>query len=165
MNQKSGFEKKAVIGTTLSWIAGFIIIFVLILLFFGFASSIAANKKLSFGMNEITLKKGGSSLTSNNFLNFLNSEIDTEFGIIKIREALILIEEDNAESSRLKLIIENELSSFAKDFGYTCYAIQTDSGKILIRENKGKAGYGEFSSLNLFSFTQNIKINYFIGKC
>ena len=80
-NQKIIIDKKAQIGTTITWFVGFFIVFFVIILFLSGTMILAADKRIFEGRDEIKLVEQGSKLEmQRDLFDVLNSK--TENGVL-----------------------------------------------------------------------------------
>ncbi len=156
-------SRKAQIGTTLTWIVAFVIIFFIMLLFFVGCAFLSGEKFVSMKKNIISLdeEQNLESLHSQRLLaKILNTLVD-EGKTIKD----LIFEWQLSGSEDVKKKIEEEVESILDNENVDSYFFSVDSnGRDYILIDKGIIKKEEISKLSLFLNEQKINVELYISE-
>jgi len=160
-------NRKGEIGSTLTWFAGFLVIFFVLGLFLAATTLFSIKKKIISGSDEIELEKHLSDAKEQRILfSLLNSKINLSDKEVRIKEVLRENDMSSLDASKkieLKEKIENKIKEIlTEEFGEIgCYIFEAKYGITnpdqLVQNvdfNKGSfvVGFVEKSSLSFSSY-------------
>jgi hypothetical protein len=168
-------DNKSQLGETITWIAGFLIIFFVVILFITFSLILAGGKSFFKGKDEIVFNKDIVNVNSQKILlDILDDKIKDGESV----EEFIVKSADNP--NLVKDILKEKFDDKLKRLGSCSYSFSAEYNPENLKEyNEGKSKLLykkiEFGSINyadkeramlsLFSDEIRIKIKFYLGEC
>ena len=177
MTKKRITGKKAQVGTTLTWIAAFLIIFFIMLLFLAASISAIKLKKLTKYDYSVSLEatEEESAMQSRMLVSLMNSHITIRYDNAEkeatIKNSLELLSLSEIGQEGIKKQIENNLLELAKYEQPKCYLFRISSEKGEMMEHSSKFIlmksnlYGKADSIYVQGKEGQIEIKLFAGRC
>ncbi|MBI2046647.1 hypothetical protein HYT26_00580 [Candidatus Pacearchaeota archaeon] len=170
-------KKKAQIGSTITWIGAFLIIFFILLLFLSASVVISKTKKVlgaNYRISAETIEQE-SLMQSRMLVTLLNSHITISYNNAEkeatIKNSLEVSSLSEMGQESIKNQIENNLLELAKYSKPECYLLKISSKKNEIMEYTSKlflikSGYYEKADvIYLRGKEGQIEIKLFVGRC
>jgi len=161
------FNKKSQIGTTMTWLVAFIIIFFVIVIFLVFTIIFAGKKVVSFDKDKVELEDLNIDLENqNSLIYFLNQEINFKGENKKIKkfvsEIPFLDEESKKDASSL---VKEKLENFLGDKEEKCYIFKVQY-YLINKDYFDEKKFYEFKVSNTYlkSFNNIPSLDLFFSK-
>ena len=188
INKDRERNKRAQIGSTLTWIGAFLIIFFIMLLFLAASISVIKLKKLTKYDYSISLEatEEESAMQSRMIFSLLNSPIKINYNNeekgVAIKEALAFLNFDDVLKESIKSQIKSTLQEIVRYEKPQCYLFRISSGSKIIEFEDLAAAADLTFSYYLFSSkpdaydktdkiyiqsnkNEAIKVEIFAGRC